>query len=132
MAWKDNALVLYQSTVDIATETVLRNRKRPSKTSTSARTARVPFGDEPRKVLPIPGFIDRSNHNMNDVDQGDQLQASYPGLRRCRRGVWQSLFIFLLNTVLVNSYLISLYSDKAEQCGSLSKLKGCFKKYHSN
>ena len=103
--------MLYQSTVDIATETVLRNRKRPSRTSTSARTARVPFGDQPRKVLPIPGFIDRYNHNMNDVDQGDQLQASYPGLRRCRRGGWQSLFIFLLNTVLVNSYLLSLHSD---------------------
>ena len=54
IAWKDNALVLYQSIVDIATETVLRNRKRPSKTSTSARTARVPFGDQPRKELPIP------------------------------------------------------------------------------
>ena len=48
---------------------------------------------------------------MNDVDQGDQLQASYPGLRRYRRGGWQSLFIFLLNTVLVNSYLLSLHSD---------------------
>ena len=89
-------------------ETVLRNRKRPSKTSTSARTARVPFGDQARKELPIPKFIDQYNHNMNDVDQGDQLQASYPGLRRCRRGGWQSLFVFLLNTVLVNSYLLSL------------------------
>ena len=73
MAWKDNALVLYQSTVDIATETVLRNRKRPSKTSTLACTACIPFGDQPRKELPIPGFIDRYNHNINDVDQGDQL-----------------------------------------------------------
>ena len=39
------------------------------------------------------------------------MQASYPGLRRCRRGGLQSVFIFLLNTVLVNLYLLSLYSD---------------------
>ena len=111
IAWKDNALVLNQSIVDIATKTVLRNRKRPSKTSTSAHTARVPFGDQTRKELPIPGFINQYNHNINDIDQGDQLQASYPGLRRCRRGGWQSLFIFLLNIVLVNLYLLSLHSN---------------------
>ena len=46
MAWKDNALVLYQSIVDIATETVLRNRKRLSKTLTSAYIVRVPFRDQ--------------------------------------------------------------------------------------
>ena len=37
----------------------------------TARTARVPFEDQPWKILPIPGFIDQYNHYVNDVDQGD-------------------------------------------------------------
>ena len=46
-AWKDNALVLFLSTthpIPGPDQLIIRNRKRPSKTSTSAKTARKPFG----------------------------------------------------------------------------------------
>jgi hypothetical protein len=68
------------------------------------------FGDQFEKLLDIPEFIDDYNHRAKAVDRGDQLKSSTPGLRPIRRGGWQSLFHWLLNTVLVNSYLLSFHS----------------------
>lgn len=65
---------------------VIRHRKRPALTSTSAKTARQPFGLAPEKDLPIPKFVDDYNHFMGYVDRADQLRASNPGLRQIRRG----------------------------------------------
>lgn len=82
MAWKDNALVLMlSSTHQLADGTVIRTRKRPYATSTSAKTAIKVFGDQATKELPIPIVVDLYSHNMNGVDRGDQLKASYSGER---------------------------------------------------
>jgi hypothetical protein len=43
MAWKDNALVLFMSTVDDGSQVIEKLRKRPSETSSSAKILRVPF-----------------------------------------------------------------------------------------
>jgi Transposase IS4 len=66
LAWKDNALVLFLSTTHETgqDQVVIRHRKRPALTSTSAKTARKAFGSEPEKDLPIPKFIDDYNHYM--------------------------------------------------------------------
>ena len=48
---------------------------------------------------------------MDTCDRGKQLKSYNPGLRRIRRGGRQSLFHWLINTVLVNSYLLSFYLD---------------------
>ncbi len=88
--------------------------KRPSTTSTSAKTARKPFGSSAQKELPIPIFIDEYNHSMGHVDQADQLRSYNPGLRRIRRGGWHALWNFIFNMVLVNSYLLSSYKSQAE------------------
>ena len=93
------------------TGTRSRERKRPKITSSSAKTARAVFGDQVRKILDIPEFIDDYNHLAKAVDRGDQLKCYNAGLRPIRRGGWQSLFHWLLNTVLVNSYLLSFYSN---------------------
>jgi hypothetical protein len=109
-AWKDNALVLFLSTTSSdEISMVIRNRKRPSTTSTSAKTARKPFGSEPRKDLPIPKFVDDYNHLMNQVDVGDQLRSTNPGNRRNKRGGWHALWNFLFHVTIVNSYLLSGY-----------------------
>jgi len=50
------------------TDTVIRARKRPSTTSTSASITRPVFGDLPRKDLPIPTAINAYNHYMGGVD----------------------------------------------------------------
>jgi hypothetical protein len=109
IAWKDNSLVLVQS-VYSGHETRELLRKRPKESSTSAKTARAVFEKEYQKLLDIPEFIDDYNHRAKAVDRGDQLKCYTPGLRPIRRGGWQSIFHWLLNTVLVNSYLLSFHS----------------------
>lgn len=111
--WKDNSLCLFQSTVHTGDEVqVVRPRKRPSKISSKAKTARQPFGSSVVKNLPIPRFVDKYNHNMNHVDRADHLRASYETLgdHKLRKG-WKALFFWLLNMSLVNAYLLSLHSD---------------------
>jgi hypothetical protein len=115
MGWKDNSFVLFQSTVYHGNTTITRSRKRPKLTSSSAKTARAVFGDKPRKDLEIPVFADDYNHIMNGCDRGNQLKSYNPGLRPIRCGGWQSLFHWLLNTVLVNSYLLSFHSDVSKE-----------------
>jgi len=87
--FKDNAFVLVLSTTYTGYEQqVIRTRHQPSKTSTYAKTTRVPFAGQAVKDLEIPIFIDAYNNNMNGVNVGDQIRAnSYTG-RRIRRGGW--------------------------------------------
>jgi len=88
--------VLFLSTTSNPTDSiVIRNQKRPSSTSTSAKTVRKIFGVEPRKDLPIPKFIDDYNHLMNAVDIADQRRARNPGNRPIRTGGWHALWNFL-------------------------------------
>ena len=49
-------------------DTVMRSRKRPSATSTSALIIRPIFGDSALKDLPIPVAINVYNHYMSGVD----------------------------------------------------------------
>ena len=97
-AFKDNALVLALSTHFSGWElSTWRIRRQPGKTSTSARTARVPFNGQPLKMLQIPCLIDAYNHHMNGVDNGDQLRAEFEPSRRIKRGGQQALiYLFLL------------------------------------
>ena len=68
IAWKDNALVLFMSTVNDGKQMIEKMRKRPSETLTSAKTARAPFGNEAQKLLNIPEFDEIYNHEMGAVD----------------------------------------------------------------
>src|SRR6185312_4001805 len=64
--FKDNAFVLALSTAYTGyEEPVLKERRRPSKTSSNAKTARVPFAGQATKELEIPYFINAYNNNMN-------------------------------------------------------------------
>lgn len=99
--------MLALSTVFDGTQYVVRNRRRPTGTSTAGRRARQVFGDDVRKELPIPAFIDAYNHNMNGVDIGDQMRSYYNNPRPVRRGGWQALaWDFLLNVIVVNTYIL--------------------------
>jgi hypothetical protein len=116
-AWKDNALVLMMSTVhELSTpeNSVLRLRKRLAASSTSAKTARAAFHGKDRINMLIPNLVDDYNHNMNGVDQSDQLRANHPGTCRVRRGGWHALWLFMFNVVLCNSYLLSSIKSQDE------------------
>ena len=62
IGFKDNAYVLFMSTVYNGKETIIRNRKRPKATSSKAKTARAPFGNQLRKDLAIPVLVDDYNY----------------------------------------------------------------------
>jgi hypothetical protein len=64
ISWKDNAFVLIMSTTIDRNDIVIKERKRPKKTSLKAKTARVLFGNLPKKVLLILVVFDQYNFNM--------------------------------------------------------------------
>ena len=63
------------------------------------------FGNQSRKMLPIPEFIDDYNYHMGGVDIADQLRSYYCTQQRSCRN-WYPLFYWLLDTTLVNAYRI--------------------------
>ena len=71
LAWKDQNVVLFMTTFSNSRKKIKRLRRRPAKTATNARTSRAMFGEEARKELAIPEFIDMYNHYMNGVDNAD-------------------------------------------------------------
>jgi hypothetical protein len=106
-AWQDNNTVLACSTVHKAGEehTIIRSRRRPQLTSTNGPLVRKVFGNESRKNLPIPVFIDDYNHFMGGVDIADQFRAYYSTQRISFRS-WYPLFFWILDTAILNAYLI--------------------------
>ena len=101
VAWKDNVLVLFMTTVEGELDLVEKQRKRPSETSTSAKTARAPFGNNSTALLGIPILGDKYNHHMGAIDQGNQLKAGYTFQEIHRRGGHYSLITWLLETAVV-------------------------------
>jgi len=95
-------------------ERILRLRKRPKETSSKAKTTRVPFSNQATKVLSIPAITDEYNYHMGAVDEFNHLTAQNAGLRHVERGGYQALEHWLLRTVLINYYLLALYSDLPE------------------
>ena len=89
------------------TDTIIRSRKRPSSTSTSAFITQSIFGTFARKDLSVLIAIDAYNHYMGGVDIGNQLRASFTILRPKNLRYWKPLFYWLLDIALVNSYLLA-------------------------
>ncbi|RKL08293.1 hypothetical protein BFJ70_g16809, partial [Fusarium oxysporum] len=76
IAWKDNSLVLFLTSVFKGDELVKRKRKRPNTMEARARPIQRFFGDEAVKDFNIPLVAAIYNDEMNHVDRGDQLRAS--------------------------------------------------------
>ena len=88
------------------TKEIQKERKRPKKSSTNASVARDAFGEEVRKVLPIPGVIDGYNTSMNMVDQANQLRSYFTTLpNRTEKEFFPGVF-WSLDFILVNCYKI--------------------------
>ena len=102
------------SSVLSGNEQVKRLKRRLKETSSKAKTSRVPFGKEAIKELNIPVITDEYNHHIGAVDEFDHLTTQNSGLRPVKRGGSQALEHWLLRIILVNYYLLVLYSDVPE------------------
>ncbi|KAM6513535.1 hypothetical protein FALCPG4_18959 [Fusarium falciforme] len=137
IAWKDNALVLLLSTVFTGDERCDRWRKRPPTNTPMARPTQRFFSGEPVKLISISTIAAYYNDEMNHVDRGDQ-RRSYLGYDHpIRRGAWQAIaWTFLLDVVLVNSFLLQLHEQPAwSRYTSQKKWREClynaaFKAFH--
>ena len=110
LGWIDQNCVTALSTVHTvhsAYDYVISNRKRPSDTSTNAKTARQPFGDEVKKDLEIPKFINDYNFFMGGVDIADQHRQAYKTQRRASRN-WISLFCWGLDHTVINAFRLGV------------------------
>jgi hypothetical protein len=114
IGWKDQAFVLIISSFISGNKRILQLRKRPKETSSKAKTIRKPFGNQATKVFSIPVITDGYNYYMGAVDEFDYLTAQNTGLRYVERGGHQALEHWLLRTVLINCYLLALYSNIPE------------------
>jgi hypothetical protein len=109
IAWKDNALVLFLSTVYRGPETIVRKRKRPNSTQPHSRSIKQKFGSHSVLQLSLPSIAAHYNDNMNAVDIADHLRSNMHSDHRQRRGPGRTLtWSFLLATALANSFLLQL------------------------
>ncbi|POR30845.1 Uncharacterized protein TPAR_08914, partial [Tolypocladium paradoxum] len=112
IAWKDNALVLFYTTIYTGHEFCQRVRRRPTTTHARARPIQQEFGAEPVKTQTLPSISIDYNDKMGAVDIGDQLRASEGIEHRVRKGSWRALaWTFLLEVALTNSYLLQLHGQ---------------------
>jgi len=105
--WQDNAGVLVLTTIHDLNDGVVSNRKRPKKGNPAVRQV---FGTDVRKLLTIPLMINDFNNHMGGVDIADQLRSYYFTQLSGRRS-WMPLFHWLLDTALINSYILYRMSN---------------------
>ena len=66
------------------------------------------FKNKPKAELDIPEFIEEYNLWIYSINIADQLR-SYYNTKRVHRKTWKPLFLFLLDTIIGNSYQLSIY-----------------------
>jgi hypothetical protein len=121
LAWQDNNVVFGLSTIHSPDDFVLSNRKRPAKTSTNAAIARAPFGDEVRRQLEIPIFIDDYNHHMGGIDIANQYRSSYETHRKGERN-WLPILYFFLDAAIINAFRIQCVYKAQQRAQPLTHL----------
>ncbi len=109
--WKDNFIILFQSTMFDDQIYIIRDRKRSFKTFINAKTARTSFDDKSHAMLSISNFDDIYNYYMRAVDQTDQLRSFYAYNHRCKSEEHKVLYEFLIEISIINVYKLSLHSE---------------------
>jgi len=109
LLWIDNRLVIMLSTIHTIEgekSKVHREYRKSRETSSNSQKVRSIFENTTRKTLLIPKMIDNYNHHMGDVNIANQL-CNYYSTQLIVQRTWSPLFFWLLDTVIVNSYIIS-------------------------
>ena len=86
---------------------IIRTCKRSSSTSTSVSIIRSVFEDLPVKKLSISVAINVYNHYMSEINTANQYQADFTTFWLQNYCYWKSLFHWLLDIILTNSYLLA-------------------------
>jgi len=107
LLWIDNGPVTMLTTIhEIGLQHhIQRLRRRPRINNINATRIQNVFGNESKKILPIPTVIDDYNHFMGGVDIASQLHSSYIIQFPIRR-TWIPLFFWIIDTAIINSYII--------------------------
>lgn len=110
VVWQDKTLVRFLTTAHEATPEpenfTYRNRRRPHITDANRDLIEQGWGPDPVRCLPLPRFSVDYNDFMGGVDIADQRRSYYTTqLRVCRN--WFPIFFWLLDTAIINSYLIA-------------------------
>ena len=102
LLWQDNNAVQAFTTGYTPLEFVIKERKRPKKSSTNATIARAAFNGSYRRELPVPRAIDDYNHSMGFVDNANQMRAAFTTHTRRNQKDFLPRFYWLIDIVLVN------------------------------
>ena len=114
--WQDSNKVGFCTTIHNGTEWVVRNRKCPKETSTSAIITKQPFSmfilltgcKEPyecTRLLLIPGAIDDYNYYICKARLLTQQRGFKP---------WRPLFYWLLDSAIINVFRLSEHQRRAK------------------
>ncbi len=91
---------------------IIRLCKRSSSTSTSVSVTRSIFEDSSVKKLSISVAINVYNHYMSEINIANWYWADFTTLQHKNYHYWKSLFHWLLDIVLTNSYLLAKASHR--------------------
>src|SRR6266498_4179168 len=110
LLWIDNGPVTMLTTIhEICLQhRIQRLRRRSRINNINATRIQNVFGNESKKILPIPTVIDDYNHFMGGVDIASQLRSSYI-IQFLIRRTWIPLFFWIIDTAIINSYKILNY-----------------------
>ena len=99
------------STVYDESQQIPRMRKKPKNTNKLIKSI---WSDSFQKELMISDFINNYNHNMLYVNLADQMRAAYTSKRRSSL-IWRPLFHYLLDTAVINSFLIRRFLKRQKE-----------------
>ena len=103
--WQDNSAVHFLTTIHNLTDRVVTERKKLRLTSSNGPAIRRAFGPPERVRVPISVITNDYNQYKVGVDVADQYRSYYFTQLKCPWN-WPPIFYWLLDTTIINSYLL--------------------------
>jgi len=124
LLWMDSGPVIMLTTMhSLHNEDWLveRSRRRPRETLANKEVRKL-FGNKSRRMMGIPRAVDDYNHYMGGVDIADQLRQYYTVQMRTSR-TWIPLFLWLLDTSIINAYIMWKLHHNVKKKGAHSDFR---------
>ena len=102
----DNEVIAFRDNCLLVLGWRAAQKKKPLFTLTTDCSANViPVASRRTGRVEKPVVVDRYNYSMNGVDRADQYTVYYSFIRKSKKW-WKKLFFWLLETTVVNSYIL--------------------------